>query len=120
MKNIIISSCVVLGFIGSSITLADDREAMIASAESAGPALVTMNATIKSIGGEVLREGTNSYICYPQQDAIGPMCNEAVWDELLGNRRAVRTDVGGIDGVRRVVIRVRIADRHRDHPRCRS
>jgi hypothetical protein len=84
MKNIIISSCVVLGFIGSSITLADDREAIIASAESAGPALVTMNATIKSLGGEVLREGTNSYICYPQQDAIGPMCNEAVWDELLG------------------------------------
>jgi hypothetical protein len=83
MKNIIISSCVVLGFIGSSITLADDREAMIASAESAGPALVTMNATIKSPGGEVLRKGTSSYVCYPQQDAIGPMCNEAVWDELI-------------------------------------
>lgn len=56
----------------------------IASAESAGPAAVTANATIKAADGTVLREGTNSYTCYPQQDIIGPMCNESTWDALIG------------------------------------
>ncbi len=63
---------------------ADPAAVAIASAESAAPASVTSDATIKDVDGTVLREGTSSYICYPQQDIIGPMCNEAVWDELIG------------------------------------
>ncbi len=69
----------------SSLALADDKEAMIANAESAAPASVTMNATIKAPDGTVLRKGANSYTCYPQQEIIGPMCNEAVWDDLIGS-----------------------------------
>ena len=56
---------------------------MIASAESAGPKIVTANATIKAPDGTVLRQGSNNYTCYPQQVIIGPMCNDAVWDELI-------------------------------------
>jgi len=63
--------------------LADDKEAMIANAESAAPASVTANATVKAPDGTVLRKGSNSYTCYPQQEIIGPMCNEAVWDDLI-------------------------------------
>ena len=63
---------------------ADAAAVAIASAESAAPTSVTADATIKDADGTVLREGTNSYICYPQQEIIGPMCNEAVWDELIG------------------------------------
>jgi len=57
---------------------------MIASAKSAGPASVTSKATIKAPDGKVLQTGSNSYTCYPQQEIIGPMCNEAVWDALIG------------------------------------
>jgi len=78
------NACVVLGILGSSLVLADDEQSNIASAESAGPASVTSDATIKAPDGSVLRKGTNSYTCYPQQTIIGPMCNEAVWDSLIG------------------------------------
>ncbi|MEE8429421.1 MAG: hypothetical protein V3S33_07985, partial [Gammaproteobacteria bacterium] len=78
MKNKLISGCVFFGLLGSGLALAGDDEAMIASAESAGPSSVTSNATIKAPDGTVLREGSNSYTCYPQQEIIGPMCNEAV------------------------------------------
>ncbi len=64
--------------------LADDDETMIASAKSAGPSSVTSKATIKAPDGKVLQTGSNSYTCYPQQEIIGPMCNEAVWDALIG------------------------------------
>ena len=84
MHSKIINSVVFLGMLGSSMALAGDNDAIIASAESAGPASVTANATIKAADGTVLRQGTNTYTCYPQQDIIGPMCNEAVWDELIG------------------------------------
>ncbi len=73
-----------LALLTSSSALAGDKEEMIASAESAAPASVTANATIQAPDGTVLREGTNGYTCYPQQEIIGPMCNEAVWDELIG------------------------------------
>ena len=79
-----ISACVFLGLFASSAVLAGDDKSMIASAESAGPSSVTSDATIKAPDGSVLRKGSNSYTCYPQQKIIGPMCNEAVWDALIG------------------------------------
>ncbi len=82
IKLILLSICLTL--LESSIALADDIEAMISSAESAGPIAVTANATIKAPDGTLLRQGSNSYTCYPQQDMVGPMCNEAVWDALIG------------------------------------
>ena len=83
MKCRLISVCVFLGLLGSSLALADD-DALLVSAKSAGPTSVTAKATIKSPDGKVLQEGSNSYTCYPQQAIIGPMCNEAVWDSLIG------------------------------------
>lgn len=83
MFSKIINACIYLFLIGSSLALAQEKGTMISSAESAGPSSVTTNATIKAPDGTVLREGSNSYTCYPQQDIIGPMCNEAVWDELI-------------------------------------
>ena len=85
MKRKLVSSLVCLGLLGSSLALAGGNDAMIKSAESAGPAAVTSKATIKAPDGTVLRQGSNSYTCYPQQDIIGPMCNEAVWDDLIGS-----------------------------------
>ena len=31
----------------------------------------------------MLREGSNGWTCYPQQEIIGPMCNRPQWDKLL-------------------------------------
>lgn len=76
-------ACICISLLGSNLILAGEKEAMITSAESAAPATVTDNATIKAPDGTVLREGSNSYTCYPQQDIIGPMCNEAAWDNLI-------------------------------------
>jgi hypothetical protein len=81
----LLSACVVvLGVFGYGLALADDKAAMITNAESAGPDSVTAKATIKAPDGTVLRAGSSSYTCYPQQAIIGPMCNEAVWDGLIG------------------------------------
>ncbi len=57
---------------------------LIADAESAAPESVTKNATIKTSEGRVLRQGSNSWTCYPGSGAIGPMCNESQWDDLIG------------------------------------
>ena len=80
----LLAACVCLCLVGSGLALAQNNRAMIADAESAGPSSVTSTATIKAPDGTVLREGSNGYTCYPQQDAIGPMCNEPVWDALIG------------------------------------
>jgi hypothetical protein len=79
-----LSSSLMLGLLVSGLALADDKMETIANAESAAPAAVTANATIKAADGTVLRKGSNGYTCYPQQAIIGPMCNEAVWDGLIG------------------------------------
>ena len=84
MKSKIVSLSICLGLFGAYSVVAGDDEAMIASAKSAGPASVTSKATIKAADGKVLQEGSSSYTCYPQQAIIGPMCNEAVWDALIG------------------------------------
>ena len=78
-----VSACICLALFGSSLVLAGGKKDMIASAESAGPPAVTANATLKASDGTILREGSSNYICYPQQDIIGPMCNEPVWDSLI-------------------------------------
>ena len=83
MTTFLIGSILFLGFVIGGTSLADEEAAAIASAESAGPASVTSKATIKNVDGTVLREGSNGYTCYPQQEAMGPMCNEPVWDALM-------------------------------------
>lgn len=78
---LILSAC----FLAAYSAAADDEQqaALIASAISAAPAAITDNATIKTMEGEILREGSSDWICYPGSAAIGPMCNQAPWDEML-------------------------------------
>jgi hypothetical protein len=84
MKNKFINLCIVIGSIAYGSVMADDEATLIASAKSAAPSSVTQKATIKAPDGTVLQSGSNSYTCYPQQEVIGPMCNEPVWDALIG------------------------------------
>ncbi len=59
-------------------------EEMIAAAESAAPEVISGSAAIKTMDGRVLREGSSAWTCYPGNAVIGPMCNQAQWDTLVG------------------------------------
>ena len=84
-KIMLVGMSVVLCLVVVGLVHAEKSKAeLITDAESAAPAAVTKNATIKSSDGKVLREGSNGWTCYPGSSAIGPMCNRPQWDEVLG------------------------------------
>jgi hypothetical protein len=64
----------------------DSAKDTIGQAESAAPAAISGNATIMTGDGTVLREGSNGWICMPDMmpGDGAPMCNDAVWTEMLG------------------------------------
>ena len=59
-----------------------------ASSIQEAPSAITDNATIKMMDGEILREGASGWTCYSGSTAMGPMCNQAQWDALLGAHKA--------------------------------
>jgi len=83
MQTKLFNTLICVFLITSTTAYGGETEALIASAESAAPPAVTSAATIKTIDGTILRKGSNGYTCYPQQEAMGPMCNDAVWDALI-------------------------------------
>ncbi len=84
-RMVFLAVSVFLCLMVASAAKAEKTDAeLIAEAESAGVKAITRNATIKTSDGEVLRQGTNDWTCYPGSAAIGPMCNQAQWDALLG------------------------------------
>lgn len=66
---------------------AQDAAAMIASAESAGPASVSSHASIRDWAGNVLREGSNGWTCLPDRPdtpgATDPWCVDDQWLEFI-------------------------------------
>ncbi len=82
-SRIAIISVIMVGLTTFGAAIADDKDSLIANAVSAAPLSVTESATIKDNDGNVLREGSNGFTCYPQAAIIGPMCNDAHWDALL-------------------------------------
>lgn len=62
------------------------QEEQIRSAESAGPASISAHATIRDWEGNVLREGSNDWVCLPDRpDTPGtdPWCVNSPWLEFL-------------------------------------
>ena len=68
----------------TSGALAGDAASLIAQAKSAAPAMISDNATVM-YRGEVLAEGSNGWTCLPETlpDDNAPMCNDAVWMEMM-------------------------------------
>ncbi|SDZ49535.1 hypothetical protein SAMN05444004_11721 [Jannaschia faecimaris] len=59
---------------------APDAEALIADALRAAPAGILETATVSDLEGNILREGTSDYTCFPAPSGIaGPMCMDAEW-----------------------------------------
>jgi len=111
MKRMLINSCAALCLLAAGTAMAGDKAAMIASAMSAGPASVTDDATVKDHEGNVLKQGSNGYTCYPEAPTMGAACNQGQWDELIGalmangeggalgtsNSDPYQTDPGAVD-----------------------
>lgn len=76
--------------------------AMIEDAIMAGPKSITDKATIKTMEGEVLRQGSNDWVCYPGpnlKQGRNAMCLDPVWEKLITawkNRTDFSTDRIGI------------------------
>jgi len=82
-------------------TLAHADGAAIASAESAGPASISKNATIKDWNMKVLRKGTNEWTCLPDNPGTpgtDPWCVNDPWlnflDALTKKKNPAYTKVG--------------------------
>lgn len=80
-------SIILLGssLLFSAPALADGH--LIESAMSAGPAEVSAHATIQDWEGNVLREGSNSWTCLPDNPGsagVDPWCADEVWMGFLG------------------------------------
>lgn len=70
---------VCIAFVGPAIAQSSS-EAMISDALRAAPASILDTATVSDLAGNILREGTSDYTCFPAPEGIaGPMCFDAEW-----------------------------------------
>ncbi len=83
LRQQVVFRVLFLGLLATGFAQAQSDADLIAEAESAAPESVTANATIKAGDGRVLRQGSNSWTCFPGNAAIGPMCNEQQWNDLI-------------------------------------
>jgi len=82
-----LAAIISLAVLPLGVTVAgESAKDIIAHAESAAPATISGNATIMAGDGTVLREGSNGWTCMPDTmpSDNAPMCNDAVWMEMLG------------------------------------
>ena len=82
IKNIFLTIALIL-LVGKA--QATDNNDLITKAKSAAPSMISADATIM-YRGKILVEGSNGWICLPETmpDDNAPMCNDAVWMEMMG------------------------------------
>jgi hypothetical protein len=63
------------------VASAQSADDLVAEAMSAAPASVVIDATIMDWEDNVLREGSNGWVCFPSPPSIGnaPMCLDEAW-----------------------------------------
>jgi hypothetical protein len=70
----------VTTFAIGSTALADDKQALIDSALSAAPSHIAKTAKVMTMTGEVLKEGSGSWTCFPYEGkGTSPMCLDPEW-----------------------------------------
>lgn len=97
------SGCIATLAISAGLAGAEEasKKELIQRAMSAAPPSVGADATIVTVDGTVLREGSNGWTCMPNMGpgADFPLCNDAVWMrfmEALMAKEEFQTDVMGI------------------------
>ena len=78
---------------------AQDKQALIDSALSAAPPMVAETATVKDSKGNVLKEGSGAYTCFPREGAgQSPLCVDEVWagwlDAFVNKKPFTASEVG--------------------------
>jgi hypothetical protein len=86
MRRISSGILVLIAILAVTPVHAQDRAAIIANALQAGPASITDHAAVMDWGGNMLREGTNGWICFPDPPTIAdaPMCMDEPWMAWAG------------------------------------
>jgi hypothetical protein len=70
----------VLNSLTANFPLAQDKEALIENALSAAPPAVAETATVMDNKGNLLREGSGDYTCFPYEGgSTATMCADAEW-----------------------------------------
>jgi hypothetical protein len=93
MRGRIAVTCVFVLFtaIGVKPALAQDKDALIESALRAAPPAIAETATVMNMNGEVLRDGSGAYTCFPYEGkGSAAMCLDAewmVWADAWMNRK---------------------------------
>lgn len=88
MRFVIPAFSILLAFPVLASAQADDtgRQEMIESARRAAPYSVIEDATLMLPSGEVLVEGTNDWVCFPDDPNVpneSPMCLDEPWLEVI-------------------------------------
>lgn len=84
LRTPVVSACtlgVAILFVGALPAAAQDKQALIESALSAAPPMVAETATVKDRKGNVLKEGSGDYTCFPREAAgQSPLCVDDAWE----------------------------------------
>ena len=90
----------VMLFVAGASAAAQDKQALIESALSAAPPTVVEAATVKDSKGNVLKEGSGAYTCFPREGAgQSPLCVDEVWAGWLDayvNKKPFTTSEAGV------------------------
>lgn len=88
-RSLVLAAVVLLPQVASgqeSGAAQPDAAAMIASALSAAPEAITATASVTDLEGNVLREGTGSFTCMPDDPGVpgdSPFCLDADWQAFI-------------------------------------
>jgi hypothetical protein len=78
--SLVTGTAVILGSFGASLATAQDKDALIKNALSAAPPGVAETATVMDNKGNLLREGSGGYTCFPFEGGLtATMCADAEW-----------------------------------------
>lgn len=79
-RCVVTRALVAFAFSGSGFALAQDKDALIENALSAAPPAIAETAKVMDMKGEVLREGTGAYTCFPfEGPGTEAMCLDGEW-----------------------------------------
>ena len=86
-------------FVAAAPAAAQDKQALIESALSAAPPTVAETATVKDSDGNVLKEGSGEYTCFPREGAgQSPLCVDDAWegwiDAYMNKKPFTASEVG--------------------------
>jgi hypothetical protein len=71
---------VILGSCGANLAVAQDKDALIKNALSAAPPEIAATAKVLDNKGNLLREGSGKYTCFPYEGGLtAAMCADAEW-----------------------------------------